>query len=331
MRPIFKLYGKEDFLAWHENQDPGTHNYQKENRIESYRFFGKHFGLTSIEGEIDSDAEILSAEQLTVGLPQDNLSILGLARKLGQEITRPPVPTDAPARASWIERERSRLREVTRYEPVRMARAWTVANTKNRLLETKSYLFEMDNGLSANGVWSRAIGRSDSSPVTIILNDAGKKAASREVSERVNRGEQVLAVDLLFTGDAWQDAPAPSFVQLVHGLGKRAIGMIAAQLIEIAQWQRDRAGAKVVRLETTGFRSQAASLLACSLAPGLFSELTVREGIPSFSHLLEKPVEFSEAPEMFCLDLYRHFDINHLQALAGTTRMTLEGSAFPGK
>jgi hypothetical protein len=59
-------------------------------------------------------------------------------------------------------------------------------------IETKSYLFEMTDGLSANGVWVRAIGESDNAPVTVILNDKGKSAAGAEVSERVNRGERGL-------------------------------------------------------------------------------------------------------------------------------------------
>ncbi len=44
VRPFFRLFGREDNLAWHENTDPSTHNYQLDNRLQSYRFFVKHFG-----------------------------------------------------------------------------------------------------------------------------------------------------------------------------------------------------------------------------------------------------------------------------------------------
>ena len=44
IKPIFRLYGKEGDLAYHENRDPGTHNYQLDNRLAAYRFFSQHFG-----------------------------------------------------------------------------------------------------------------------------------------------------------------------------------------------------------------------------------------------------------------------------------------------
>ncbi|PYV36376.1 MAG: hypothetical protein DMG06_30870, partial [Acidobacteria bacterium] len=85
--PVFRLYQKEDVFEWHENRDPGTHNYQLDNRLQAYRFFSKHFSLPIIENEIPSEAEVKSYDELVVGLPKDNLTILGLARKLGSQIT----------------------------------------------------------------------------------------------------------------------------------------------------------------------------------------------------------------------------------------------------
>jgi len=157
LKPLYRLYGKEEALEWHENRDPGTHNYQLDNRLQAYRFFSKQFTLPLIENEIPSDAEVKSYEELVVGLPSDNLTILGLARKLGASISRPPVPEESSARKSWAEERRSNLKNLVRYKPVQVERAWTVANTKNKGVETKSYLFSMSNGLSANAVWLTCI------------------------------------------------------------------------------------------------------------------------------------------------------------------------------
>jgi dienelactone hydrolase len=85
IKPFFKLYGKEDNFAWHENIDPGTHNYQLDNRQKSYAFFTKHFNMPVVDREIPVDGEIKSQEELVVGLPKDNLTILGLAKKLAAE------------------------------------------------------------------------------------------------------------------------------------------------------------------------------------------------------------------------------------------------------
>src|SRR5437879_494582 len=41
VKPFFQLYGKEDVFEWYENRDPGTHNYQLNNRVPAYRFFSQ--------------------------------------------------------------------------------------------------------------------------------------------------------------------------------------------------------------------------------------------------------------------------------------------------
>src|SRR5262249_33738818 len=41
--PLFKLHGKENALRSHINEDPGTHNYEKDNRQAFYRMIGDHF------------------------------------------------------------------------------------------------------------------------------------------------------------------------------------------------------------------------------------------------------------------------------------------------
>jgi hypothetical protein len=320
IRPIFKLYGKEDLLTWHENNDPGDHNYQLDNRMQAYSFFAKRFNVPMIEREID---DLRSYEELVVGLPQDNLTILGFAKKLARAINRSPIPTDASARQSWNSAERDRLKALLRYKAATLQRPWVIATTKVKGLETKSYLFEMTDGLSANAVWVRAIGEPDNAPVTVILNDKGKSAAGTEVSERVNRGEQVLALDLLFIGDAWKDASGYSYAQIVNGTGDRALGIVAAQLATIAQWIKTRAAVGDARLECTGVRSQAAGLIAAALNPTLFSDITVQQGASSLSDLLEKPVTYREAPELFCLDLYKYFDFDRLTVLAAPARVTL--------
>jgi dienelactone hydrolase len=206
IQPFFTLYGVEDVFDWHENRDPATHNYQLDNRLAGYRFFSKHFGLPLIDNEDHVASEIKSYEELVVGLPEDNLTILGLAQKLGREITRQPIPSDPSAKAAWTNLERAKLKDVARYKPVEFEHLWAVATTKSKDVESTSYLFQMSNGLCASGVWLRSILQSsDTAPVTIVLNDNGREAGADVVSDRVNRGEQVLALDLMFTGTSWKD------------------------------------------------------------------------------------------------------------------------------
>jgi len=305
VRPFFRLYNKEQNLAWHENTDPSDHNYQRDNRIQAYRFFARHFGLPLPESETPVDAEIKSYDELAVGLPKDNLTILGLARKLTAGIERRTAG-------------RSELTATLRYQPAKVTRAWALHNTKRKELETRSYRFEFSNGLSATAVWLKAIAAAENAPVTVVLNDQGKKNAQVLVSDRVNHGEQVLAVDLLFTGDAAPQKPGPSsYTQMLATLGERALGMEVAQLAGVVAWL----GQRPVRIETSGIRSQMAALAAAALEPGLFSEIVIRDGLRSLSHLLETPIEYQTAPDLFCLDLYKLFDVARLVELAAPTKV----------
>ena len=321
VKPFYRLHGREDAFAWHENNDPSDHNYQLDNRIQSYRFFARHFGLPAIEEEISVDSEIKSYEDLVVGLPADNLTILGLAKKIAAEIRRPAIPSAAAEKTAWAVQGKKNLARLVRFPPVSVAHAWALGNTKGRGLETRSYRLEMNNGLSATGVWLRSTMSQADAALTIVLNDRGKKAAQVEVSDRVNRGEQVLALDLLFHGDGSPDPSAVGFAQLLATTGDRALGIQAAQLLAAARWVREASGSRQMRLESTGIRTQVVALVAAALEPGLFAEVHIQEGMKTFSHLLDTPVTYQSAPDLFCLDLFKEFDLEHLAALAGPAKV----------
>ena len=323
IRPFFRLLGVEDVFAWHENVDPGTHNYQVDNRQTAYRFLNKYFNLGGPEDEIPVDSEIKSIDELKVGLPTDNLTILGLARHFAGNIQRPPVPSSGAEKANWVASERAHLKTLVRYKAVAVKHAWAITNTKHQGVETRSYRFELNNGLSATGVWLKAIAIPDNAPITVVLNDQGKRRAAEEVSNRVNRGEQVLTLDLLFFGDASPEKPIPgAFTQLLGAMGDRPMGMEAAQLIAITRWLQSLSHAPRIRVETTGIRSQAVGLMACDLEPTMYAELITHGGMRSLGFLLDKPVSYNDAPDLFCLDLYKDIDVDGLVALAEPTKVT---------
>jgi hypothetical protein len=157
-----------------------------------------------------------------------------------------------------------------------------------------------------------------------VVRDEGKKAAAVEVSDRVNRGEQVLAVDLVFTGDAWSKIGSAGYQQILHGMGDRPLGLEAAQFLALARWIRGQTENRSVRVESSGIRNQVAALVAVALEPEIFSEVVVRQGMSSLAYLLERPVEFHLAPELFCFELYKNFDVDRLGALATPARVRNE-------
>ena len=54
---------------------------------------------------------------------------------------------------------------------------------------------------------------------------------------------------------------------------------------------------------------------------GLFPEIETRNGMHSLSYVFDLPVEFEQAPELFCLDLYKEFDVDSLEALAAPAQV----------
>lgn len=321
VKPFYALYGKEDNFQFYQSTLISAHNYGHEDREQAYRFLIKHFHLSASPEEIPVGQDIKSYSQLVAGVPANNLTILGLARKMAGQLTHSSEASGA---------ERSKLRDVVRYHPVSVAHAWYMANTYHNQVESISFRWEMSNDLPATGVWARQVQTPAHAPLTIILNDGGKKAAAKEtwgrvpeVGDRMERGEMVLVSDLLFLGDntpEGRENPS-SFTQMLAAVGERPLGMQAAQLVALAHWAESKWSPSTIRVETTGIRTQMIALTATALEPHLFSEVESYGGMRSLGYLLAKPVKYDDAPDLFCLDLYKDFDIDQIAALANPTRV----------
>ena len=136
---------------------------------------------------------------------------------------------------------------------------------------------------------------------------------AERVADGINRGERVLAVNLLFSGDMVPKPVSPmGFAQLISTMGQRPLGLQAGHLIALAEWTGAKAG-----IHASGKRNAIAALAATALAPERFAKVELAGGLNSLQELLTRPVEYRDAPELFCLDLYRYFDIADLRRLAG--------------
>lgn len=296
---FFDLFDARGNFAWYENRDPGDHNYQLDNRMQSYRFFAKHLRMPPVEQESPADADIKTAAELNVGLPEGQLTMFDVGRRHALTIRRPAPSLE-------------RLKQVLRFEPVSVQAAYPMTNSNSRGLETAGWRFDLSNGLSASAVVLRPLAAPTDAPVTILLHDAGRAAAFDAVSARVNRGEVVAALDVLFTGNA-DSAPHPYPVhdRMLACIGQRSLGLRAAQVSAVADWLT----ARPVRLETWGPRSQALGLVTAALAPRRFNGVDMRDGWKSLSKIYEDRLEYQRYPELFCMDFYKEFDLDSLAAL----------------
>ena len=346
LKPFFSLYGNPENLDWYENQDPGTHNYQIDSREASYKFFDSAFHLNvSNKEDPDTDGEVRSSEELEVGLPQDNLTILSLAQSFAKSIHH-----EAPAHPdkAWIGQQRDRLREVARYTPVTVAHAWLVNASHEAKVESHGYRFEFSNGLSATGVLFRSISAPEDAPITVLISDLGMKSTVDDVANDISRGQRVLVFDPLFFGEnvPGDSRSAGSLAQMLAGIGQRSLGLEAAQVNAVIRWLSEdldhgsstpmsgapSAGKAVqpVHMITIGPRTQTVAIVAAALDPDMFASLESRKSIASFGSVFEHPEAYDAASELLCLDLYRDFDLNTLSAIASPVPISLSATA-PGR
>ena len=344
IKPFFSLYGNPENLTWYEDQDPGTHNYQIDSREASYQFFDSAFHLNvSSKEDPDTDAEVLSGEELEVGLPKDNLTILSLAQSFAKSIHH-EVPAH-PDKA-WIGQQRDRLREVARYTSVTVAHAWVVNATHEDKVESHAYRFEFSNGLSATGVLFRSISAPEDAPITMLISDLGMKSTVDDVANDISRGRRVLVFDPLFFGENVPGTDSRStgaLAQMLAGIGQRPLGLEAAQVNAAIRWLSEdldhgsptpmvggtSAGKAVqpVHMITIGPRTETVAIVAAALDPDMFASLESRKSIASFSDVFEHPQAYDAPSELLCLDLYRDFDLNTLSAIASPVPITFSATA----
>jgi hypothetical protein len=67
------------------------------------------------------------------------------------------------------------------------------------------------------------------------------------------------------------------------------------------------------------------ALIASAVEPKLFTQVENHGGMRTLHYLLDKPVTYQEAPDLFCLDLYKDFDLDQLVALAKPSEVIQHG------
>lgn len=322
IQPFYRLYDAPGALQFHTSTEIAFHNEGRDDRQQIYRFLDDHFHLNSPETEIPVGADIASYDQLAAGLPPGNLTILGLARQLAAGLPHPAVANEAAARAQ--------LGRILHYQPVTIARPWYVSDTGHNALESVGLRFSLSNGLSATGTWIKSTATPADAPMSLIIDDGGRAGADAEVwdhapevADRLDRGEQVLVLSLMNTGDAAPIAKAiGDFGYMMTAVNAPPLGLEAAQLIAIARWAGQQWHPAHLRLESSGVRMQVVALAAGALEPTLFASIHTHGGMRTLGYVLAQQLRSNQAPELFCRDLYKDFDIATLAEMAAPAVVT---------
>jgi dienelactone hydrolase len=297
VRPVFEALGAAEQFTFYDNLDPGTHNYDADNRAALYRFLNRHFGLSHPEHDLHDDAELLVEHDLNVGLPDDQLTLQALAvrciRKL--RVNRRTPQTDQEKHA--LRAQVAAVLRLPEYEPVQ---SWPATRGA------------ADSVVVDVGGWQV--------PATVLLRgselelhvvDGGRHEVGQEKVEASDNS--FVALDLLGLGENRCD---PRIQMMIGCVGERLLGIQVAQLTSVARGLASSIAPSRVHLVGRGYMSQLVVLLAAALAPGLFDTVTTDGGgLATLEHLVERGVSYEEAQSTYCFGLLDVADVPELIAL----------------
>jgi Acetyl xylan esterase (AXE1) len=288
-QPIYALTGQPGRLRYHPNFDQG-HNYGLDNRQAFYRFLGEFFfpkeGLTDQE----KPADLRKPEELRMPLPEPNADFHTLAVKLADSLPRP-----AAGDASAL---RKKLRDVTRWTDYHVTAlpGWKLSMNGNWTVPAVEFAPENPEG------------------TTVVLGDQGKAKLASEIRRLMEGKQRVIAMDPLYFGEAGIESRGWLYMLLLSSLGERPLGVQAGQVAAVSRWLRQKYGAPVA-VESFGPRTSLIALVASGGETGANRELKLHQPMSSLKEPLEKDMEITAAPELFCFGLVEHFDMQRLKSL----------------
>ena len=315
--PIYKLYGKEDRLRSHINHDPGTHNFERDNREVLYRMLADQFFAGSADfdpKEIPCDDEVKTKEQLEVPLPKDNLDLHMLALALARNLPRDSeLPVQEPAIQLWQAERREALRQVLQ------AKHYVVA-VQSEEQQVEGDLIATFLRLRLGDAWTVPavkLSRGKTTGITLLIADAGRQSVAAAAEELLAAGQSVLAIDPFYVGESKIAQKDFLFALLVSAVGHRPLGLQASQVAGIARWlkaSREHAGQSIT-VAAHGPRASLCALAAAALEPAI-DRTQLHQSYGSLQEVLEQNLTVDKTPELFCFGLLEQFDILQLTALA---------------
>jgi hypothetical protein len=316
-QPVYKLFGQESRLRSHINYDPGTHNYERDNREAFYRMEGDNFyaGDASFDAkEIPSEAEFKTKEQLAVPLPENNADFNSLALALSQDLPHlKQAPTSGAALRKWQQQQRPKLRAIVK------AKDYAVSQTTPASREDKGGVQVTCWRLRTGGAWTLPaveLSRGQPQGVTLLIADAGRRSAAKQVERLLAAGQRVVALDPFYFGEGKPKTHDYLWGLTLATIGDRPLGLQASQVAAVARWLHAGYPGETVTLCAVGPRTSTVALVAAGLEEQAIARLDLQDPFPNLKTVLQQNYKYEDMPEMFCFGLLEAFDMPQLKALA---------------
>lgn len=324
--PAFRLYGQSDRLTSHVNHDPGTHNFEQDNREALYRMFGKHFFANEPAfntQEIACDDELKTKEGLIVPLPSANADFNTLALGLVDELPRERLPMQATS--EWTTAGRQRLASVIRAHDYTIE-AEKLSSKSTDQINAKLWKLKIEKEWTVPAI---ELTKGSATPITtsIVVADDGRASAMDLVEQLLDKGQRVVAVDPFYIGESKIPSRDYLFALLVGAVGERPVGIQASQLAAIARWAKRHYEGTSVRLVATGERACLSVLIAGALEPNAVDGVELQGSLASLKQVVEQNYGVNTKPEFFCFGLLEAFDIREISALVAPREVRFIGAS----
>ncbi len=333
-RPVYELYGKGDFLRTHVNYDPGTHNYERENREAFYRMLRDFFAPDPEAfdaSELPSDGEVKSAEELFVPLPEGNHDFNSLARKFAAALPlEADIPADLEDFRQWQAQHRRAVKEIVRFREFTV-HAHAVGEESGENFRAKLWRLVLDETFTTpviefnpvNG--SSELSQSGRSAI-LLVREGDSGVISRDVCRYLEAGQTVLAIRPIGYGERnlnylWH--------LMLASIGERTLGIQAAEIVASAVWWKSVNRGTKLRLVADGPRATLAVLLAAVAGNEVFDAMELNNPLGSIKDVIDNNWDVTSRPDFFCFGLLRVTDLPYLMAAVAPRPVTIRNA--PGR
>ena len=304
-QPIFRLLGRGEFLRSHINHDPGSHNFELDNRQQLYRFIGDVFyqGQEYDWQEIPSADEVKTYDELLVDLPEENGGFNSIALGLMETLPKP-------------------------FEGDKRRRLLEVVSAKNYTAKAKRvrgegamvhFQFQVGDDWTLPGT---VFTPDAPMATTLLIADAGRKAQAERVESLLAKGRRVVAFDPFFFGESKIKSRDFLHVILMHAAGERALGVQASQISAVAEWAKKQYK-QPVELMSAGPRLSVAARLA-AVQSNAISALKLHDPMKSLKEVIRENKGANHMPEMMCFGLLESFALPQIEALIAPRPLVAE-------
>jgi dienelactone hydrolase len=304
--PFFRQAGVTDRFQYYENSNPGTHNYDQDNREQLYRFLNHHFFHNELASnkEIPSLAELRSKEDLHVAIPGENVTFSSLASQLAESLPRrADVPNPQRLLARLLRLEALTVETTQAVKGPAYQLPWKVQRLR----------LVMDKHWTLPAV---VIEGSEITRTVLWLSDQPWSKHHQQIGDLLQKGCRVICFDAVLFGHAKPPGSLYQNAQVMSTVGARPLGIQAAQIQAAARFFSTRYQLANLDITASGIRVAVASLCAKALGEPSIGKLDTT-GLPtSLKSLLLPTAQFDGVPELYCFGLLEWFDLPELRALA---------------